>query len=125
MELSKVSSGQWLDDWRREALQRAMLQRGVILAVTYAVGAAEDPAMAATEFQTAQVQIPRAAFLTGMARLLYHQANVFGAKGLDRADRYLVMCREALEALNSIPQTPETKQLADKIEATMKNVSGI
>jgi hypothetical protein len=125
MELSKISAGEWLGDAQREGLQRAMLQRGVILAVTYAVGSANDPAMAATEFQTVQVQIPRETFLAGMARLLYQQANVFGAKGLDRIDRYLVMCREALETVQSIPQTPETKLLAAKIEATIKNVSGI
>ena len=125
IELSKVSAGEWLSDWEREGLERAILQRGVILAVTYAVGAANDSAMAATEFQSGNAQIPRAVFLTGMARLLYQQANVFGAKGLDRADRYLVMAREALETVQSLPPTPETAQLAAKIEATIKNVSGI
>jgi len=125
VELSKVSAGQWLEDWQREGVQRAMLQRGVILAITYAVGATNDPAMAQAEFQTAEVQIPREVFLTGMARLLYQQANVFGAKGLDRVDRYLVMCREALETVQSLPKTPETEQLAAKIEATIKNVQGI
>jgi hypothetical protein len=44
---------------------------------------------------------------------------------MDRQDRFLLMCREAREALRSIPQSDDTIELAIKIEDTLKKNSGI
>jgi hypothetical protein len=41
---------------------------------------------------------------------------------LDQPNRLKMMCQEALEALQSIPETGDTKQLQGKIEAVLKRL---
>jgi hypothetical protein len=102
-----------------------MLQRGVLRAVSAAVGDPEDPAAALAKFQAVEVCIPRQTFFYGMARLLFQESELFGARRMNRPDRFLLMCREAREALRSIPQSDETNELAMRIEDTLKKTSGI
>ena len=102
-----------------------MLQRGVLRAVSTAVGRPEDPAPALAIFQAAEVGIPRQTFIEGMARLLFEESDLFGARRMDRPDKLFLMCREAREALRSIPESDDTKELATKIEDVLKKNSGI
>jgi hypothetical protein len=123
--LLKISSGLWPRDSDRELVETAMLQRGVLLAVSAAVGSPEDPAAAQAAFQTAEVRVPRQTFMVGMAKLLYDESELFGPQRMDRLERFVLMCREASEALRSIPQSDDTKELAIKIEDTLKKNGGI
>jgi hypothetical protein len=65
----KISNGLWPRDSDRELVETAMLQRGVLRAVSAAVGSPEDPAAAQARFQTAEVRVPRQTFVLGMARI--------------------------------------------------------
>lgn len=123
-DLAKVAAGIWLGDSEREALRKGMLQRGVIEAVSAAVGSPGDPAMALGAFQRQDVQIAREIFFYEMAKLLYAQSGLFDAKHLDRPERLAVMCREALAALRAIPETEETLALGEQIQKTLKKLGG-
>jgi hypothetical protein len=124
-ELLKISSGLWPRDSDRELVESAMLQRGVIRAVSAAVGHPDDSVAAQAIFQEAEVHVPRETFILGMAKLLYEESELFGAQRMDRLDRFVLMCREARDALRAIPQSEETRELVIKIEDTLKKSSGV
>jgi hypothetical protein len=118
--LRKVSAGMLMQDSEKELLQAAMLQRGVLLAVTRAVDADGDAARALERFKTGEAQTPRAVFLYAAARRLYDQAALFGPTRLDQPTRVQMMDQKALDALGSIPETKNTKALAARIQAALK-----
>ena len=121
----KISNGLWPRDSDGELVETAMLQRGVLRAVSAAVGSPEDPAAAQARFQTAEVRVPRQTFVLAMAGLLYGESELFGPQRMNRPDRFALMCREARDALRSIPQSDDTKELGIKIEDTLNKNSGI
>lgn len=123
--LAKLSGGTWLPDSDRDSLLTAMLQRGVLLAASGAVGSPDDPIKALAAFQTAEVRIPRETFLYGMAKLLYQEASLFSPLGMDRQDRFVLMCRAAIETLQAIPQTKDTEALAAEIRETLRQYAGV
>jgi hypothetical protein len=123
--LLKISGGMWPRVSDRESVQAAMLQRGVLRVVSTAVGSPEDPVKALAVFQTADVRIPRETFLYGVAKLLYEESDLFGARRIDRPDRLMLMCREAIQALQSIPGTEDTRALAADIQDRLKKYSGV
>jgi hypothetical protein len=124
-EVLKISYGVWPRDLDREPVETAMLRRGVLRAVSAAVGQAEDPASALGAFQRAAGCVPREVFISGMAGLLYEQSDLFGARRMNRPDRFILMCRAAREALQSIPRSSETNELALQIESALKKSGGI
>jgi hypothetical protein len=124
-ELLKISYGVWPRDSDRESVETAMLRRGVLRTVSTAVGYPEDPAAALAAFQSVAGCIPREVFISGIAGLLYEQSDLFGARRMNRPDRFILMCRTAREALQSIPQSDETKELATQIESALKKSGGI
>jgi hypothetical protein len=123
--LAKLSGGIRLADSDRDSLLTAMLQRGVILAVSGAVGSPDDPIRALAGFQTPEVRVPRETFLYGMAKLLYQESDLFGPMGMDRQDRFILMCRAAGDVVQVIPQTNEAAALAAEIRATLKQFGGV
>jgi hypothetical protein len=123
--LAKLSGGTWLPDSDRDSLLAAMLQRGVLLAVSGAVGSPDNPVEAQAAFQTAEVRVPRETFLYGMAKLLYQESDLFGPMGMDRQDRFILMCRAAIETLQAIPQSKDAEELVGEIQATLKQFGGV
>jgi len=123
--LSKLSGGAWLPDSERDSLLTAMLQRGVLLAASVAVGSPDDPGKAEAVFQAAEVRIPRETFFYGMAKLLYQEADLFGPMGMDRQDRFILMCRAAAETLQTIPQSQAAEALSAEIRSTLKQFGGV
>ena len=124
-EILKISSGLWPRDSDREPVETAMLQRGVLRAVSTAGGHPDDPAAARAAFQSAGGCVPREVFIQRMAGLLYEQSDLFSAGRMNRSDRFILMCRVATEALRSIPQSEEANELDTQIENALKNNSGI
>lgn len=118
IELQKVSTGLMLPEAELARVQRGMLQRGVMLAAAAAVGAKEDGAKAAEIIKTGQV--PRNTFLLAMASALYDTADLFSPSKLDQPNRTKMLCQEAMEALNVLPASSETKDLSGKIQALLK-----
>lgn len=117
-ELKKVTTGLPLPDAELARVQRAMLQRGVMLAAAAAVGAKEDGAKAAEVIKSGQV--PRDTFLLGMAGALYDTADLFGPTKLDLPNRTKMLCQEAMEALRVVPASSTSKELTGKIQTLLK-----
>jgi len=122
--LDHISDGMWASDSEKDSVETAMLQRGVALAVERAVGQQGDRSKAVAVFQTPEVRIPRSTFLYGMAGLLYEESELFSPQRMDRPNKLVLMCREALDTLKSLPQTDQTAALAAKIQDTIKKYGG-
>lgn len=122
--IRRISSGVWISDPDRESLQTAMLERGMLQTVSRAVGSPDDPVRALAVFQSPSVQIPREALLFQMAGLLYEESGLFGPKRMDRPNRRLLMCSEALRALRSLPPGDNSTRLAAEIQSTVKKIAG-
>lgn len=115
VQLQRVAKGMMVPDAEIDTLQTAMLQRGVLLTVTRVAGAADDPAKTQEIFKAGEVKIPRATFLLAVSRSLVDEADLYTPTKLDQPDRLNLLCQEASEALDSVPASKETKDLAARI----------
>jgi hypothetical protein len=122
--MRKIESGAWLQDSERDSLLKMMLHRGVVRSVTAAVGSVDDTPKAAELFKAPDVQRPRAAFLQFVAKDLYDRSDLFTATKLDHPARLRLLCQEALEALQGVPETKDSKALTVKLQSALKKVKG-
>jgi hypothetical protein len=119
-QLQRVAKGMLFPDAEIEPLQKAMIQRGVLTSAARAVGAGNDVAKALEVFKPGDVKIARPVFVLMLAKALHEQAGLFGPKKLDNPQRVAILCNEAEEALKSIPETKDTKELMTQIAKTKK-----
>ena len=120
-EIGKVVKGILPPEAEILSTEKAMLRRGVMIATANAIGAKDDGAKAVETFKSGDVKVPRDVFMRAMARNLYDRAQIYLPKTLDQPKRLQVLCHEAAEALNALPQqTKEDKELAKKIQDTLK-----
>lgn len=122
--LRKISSGQLIQDSERDALVRAMIQRGVLLAASRAAGSPNDPAKTLETLKNGEAKRPRAEFLAAMAQEMVDRLDLFGATKLDLPNRTRMLCQEATEALKAGSETKESKALNTKIQAALKKIKG-
>jgi hypothetical protein len=120
--LAKVSGGLLVQESEAASLQNAMLQRGVVMALCRMAGNPDDTAKTVEMMKAPDARVPRATFLLAVAKSLYEQSALFGGTKLDRPDRLKVLCTQALECLREVPENKDTKQLADKIQASLKKI---
>ncbi len=120
--MAKVAGGLLVQESEAASLQSAMLQRGVLSALSRVVASPDDTAGTLEKMKAPEVRVPRATFLLAVAQMLYQQSELFGGKQLDRPDRLKVMCTEALEALKDVPESKDSKQLTGKIQASLKKI---
>ena len=120
--LRKVTGGAWIQDSERELLLTAMVQRGVLLSAGRAAGSPDDPAKTLEVLKSGEAQAPRPVFLSGVAKMLYDNSDLFGSMKMDQPNRMRLLCREASESLQGIPESKETKALTTKIHAALKKI---
>jgi hypothetical protein len=108
-----------------QALETAMVERGVIRAICQATGSEGDSAQALERFRASEVKTPRATFVYAAAKTLFDVSDLFGPAKMDEPQRRRVMLAEALAALQSIAQTKDTTALATKIQAMLKKIPTI
>ena len=120
--LKRVSGGILVPDAERDQLLQAMLQRGVLLSLCRLVGNAGDSAKTADLMKAAEVKVPRETFLLGSAHALETHSALFGPTKLDQPNRINVMLQEALEALQQVPKTAETKAFTEKLQRAVKKL---
>jgi hypothetical protein len=118
--LQRVEKGILLPDAEIDALQKAMVQRGVLLTTTRAVGAGDDSAKALDILKTGDVKISRPTFMLAMAKSLHDEADMFSPKKLDQPNRVKMLCDVAEEALKTLPEGKDKKDLAAQIAKTRK-----
>lgn len=119
-ELKTVASGGLLPEAKLGPVRQRAIERGVLLVTCEAVGAPEDMAKAQEIFKSAEVKVPHDVFALAMVRNLHEQAKLFGRTKLDMPDRVELFCNQALEALKHVKESKETKDLAKKIQETLK-----
>jgi hypothetical protein len=96
-----------------------MLQRGLLQAVCKALDSDDNPAKAAEKLKTGEVLAPRDAFLWAAARMLEQQSQLFTPSKLDQPNRFNLLSEQALEALKGVPETKDSKALAEKIRKAL------
>jgi hypothetical protein len=123
--LQRISSGLWLSDSERKSVAAAMLQRELVRSVSAAVGFPDDPSKAQVLFRTPEVLVPHEIFVGSMAKLLYEESNLFGPGQMYRPDLLILMRREAVQALQSIPRTQDRNELLRKLQETLTGRGGV
>jgi len=118
--LANVESGIMVSETDILNAESQMVQRGVLLAACRAAGAEEDPAKAQAAYGASEAKVPRETFIYAMAKTLHELSELYGPYKLYQPNRIELFCNEALEALKTIPETKETKELAKKIETSLK-----
>lgn len=120
VSLQRVAKGMMLPDAEIETLQKEMVQRGVLLATTRAVGAGEDTAKALEIFKAGNVAVAKPTFLLESAKVMYDLADLYSPKKLDQPNRLNLLTGEIDEALQSAPAGKDTKDLAAKLAKLKK-----
>lgn len=120
MGLKKVASGAWLQDSEREALQAAMVQRGVRNAEARFLAGSPPPQGEPKVATEPGLTVPRSGFFYAAAAMLHEQAALFSAGKLNQPKRLQILCQQATETLQSIPETPDTRALSTRIQNTLK-----
>lgn len=119
-QFSKIGNGELLAPAIVDDVRRATLQTSVLMAACRAVGAADDVAKSQEVFKAGNAQVPREVFLLAMANSLYDQSQIFGRTKLDQPERVEFFLTHATEALKQVPESKETKALAEKIQKALK-----
>jgi hypothetical protein len=119
-DLTKVGDGIVPSDAEVNALEKEMIERGVLLQACQAVGAPEDTAKTQEIFAKPDASVPRETFVFAMAKTLYDLGDLYTPSKLDQPQRIELFYNEALESLKSIPETKDSKELIAKIEKDLK-----
>jgi hypothetical protein len=120
--IERVAKGMLQQDSERDALEAAMLQHGVAVAMSRALGAPDDAAKTLELFKAGEPTVARATFVYGTAKAMYDLAALWGPTRLDLPNRVQLMSEEALAALKTIPETKDTKALSNRIQASLKKI---
>jgi hypothetical protein len=119
-QLAKVAAGMTLQPTEIEPAEKRAIVRGVLLASCDAAGAPDDTAKAEQLLKPGTLTIPRAAFVTSMAATLFDESRLYGARQMDNPDKLKILCNRALDALKTVPETKQTKELSTKITKSLK-----
>jgi hypothetical protein len=120
--LTKVSNGMLPPSNEIEAGLRAAMRRAVLLNTCRAVGSPDDAAKTQEIFKAGEVKLPRAEFVLAMAAAMHDTAEVYSRNKLDDPQKMEIFCTRAQEALKSVPESKERKELLAKIAATLKKI---
>jgi hypothetical protein len=118
--LTKVGNGILPQPTEIETAQKAALSRAVLLTTCAASGSPDDAAKAQEAFKAAEVKVERPIFVLTMANALYDAAQLYTRDKLDDPQKLAVFCERAQEALKSLPESKESKELGGKIEKILK-----
>lgn len=120
ISLQRVAKGMILPDAEIAALQKEMLRRGVLLAMTRAVGAGDDTAKSLELFKAGSATVAKPAFALQSAKVLLELADLYSPKKLDQPNRLNLLTQEIDESLQSAPAGKETKDVAAKLAKLKK-----
>jgi hypothetical protein len=119
-ELTKASAGMPLQGAEIEGAQKRAVERAVLMETCRAAGAPDDTAKTLDMFKSGNPQVSRATFLTGMTDSLYQLAQLYDRRKMDDPEKLKVFSNLALTSLKDVPETKQTKELAEKIQKGMK-----
>lgn len=120
-QLSTIAQGQAPTEEAAEKALKAMLGRGVMLAICEAVGAKDDAAKGRAAMQTLPLKIPRGALELVLARSLFESAQLHGRKYSGNPAVQEFLSQQALKSLDAVSDSSkEVKELKTKIEKELK-----
>ncbi|HKW99139.1 MAG TPA: hypothetical protein VJN43_15475, partial [Bryobacteraceae bacterium] len=64
--------------------------------------------------------VPRSEFILSMAGTLFDESQLYSMRKLDDPEKLKIFCNRALDALKSVPETKQTKELSTKISKSLK-----
>jgi hypothetical protein len=97
-----------------------MLQRGVLLSTARAAGVGDDAAKVVQMLRQGPVKVPRDEFLRAMAQSLYDRAELYMPRKMDQPKRLQMLYGVAVQALKSVNQNKNDKELNKKMQDTLK-----
>lgn len=118
--LTKVTSGMVLPAADTDMVQKRTLERGVVLAVCRAAGAPDDLGKTEEILKTGEAQVPRNTFLLAMTQALYQESQLYAPDKLDEPQKMTILSQRAEQALQGLPESKETKELAAKLDKAKK-----
>jgi hypothetical protein len=119
-QLGRVAAGILVAPTEIETAEKRALERAVLLQASAMAGAPDDVAKAQDLLKAGTLTVPRAAFLTVMANTLFDESKLYGSRQADKPDRLKIFCNRALDALKTVPETKQTKDLGAKIAKSLK-----
>jgi hypothetical protein len=120
--LDKAASGAALGPAELDTAQRRTLERSILLEACRAVGAPDDTAKAQASFKSENPQVARSVFVMAMADSLHRQAQLYSRMKMDDPNKYKIFSSRASEALGTIPESKESKELRLKIDGELKKL---
>jgi hypothetical protein len=105
-------------------VQKRAVERAVLLTTCEAAGAPDDPAKTQDLLKGENPLVSRSTFIMAMSTSLYNQALLYQRNKLDDPEKLKALCARVQEALKSIPESKQTKDLNSKIESTLKKAKG-
>jgi hypothetical protein len=118
--MTKVANGILLTPDELGTAQKRSIERGVIRAACRAAGAPDDSARTEAILKEPDAKVPRATFVVAMAQTLYDQSQLYTRDRLDDPQKMELFCQRAQDALKSVPESKESKDLSAKIQSTLK-----
>jgi hypothetical protein len=119
-QLAKAAAGTIPAPGELDTAVKNAIKRGVLLSACAAAGAPEDPAKTQELLKPGTLQVPRAAFMMALANTLFEQSKLYGPRQIGNPDRVKIFCTRALDALKTVPETKQTKELSSKITKSLK-----
>jgi hypothetical protein len=120
-QLGRVATGILLAPAEIEPAEKRSLERAVVLQASAAAGAPDDVAKAQDLLKAGTLTVSRAAFVTMMSSTLFDESKLYGPRQIDKPDRVKIFCNRALDALKTVPETKQTKDLSSKIAKSLKS----
>ena len=122
MQLSRAAAGMILPPEAIDTSEKQAIERGVLLAACAAAGAPEDPAKTQELLKPGTFQVPRTTFVTAMATTLFDESQLYGIQKMADPGKVKIFCTRSLDALKTVPETKQTKDLMTKINKRLKTI---
>jgi hypothetical protein len=118
--LTKVEKGMIPQAGDVDAIQTGIIQKNVLQIACEAAGAPNDAAKAQALLSAADAKVPLATFQLAMAGALHKAGALYARDRLDDPNKLQTLCQLAQNALKGVPDSKASKDLAAKIQATLK-----
>ena len=120
VELERVAQGIALSENEMASAERQALKQGVLMITCSAVGAPDDTSKAQQLLTGENVTAPRDTFVLAIAQKLDEFSESYSPEKLGRPDKRILFKQKALEALQLIPETEQSKMLMEELEAELE-----
>ena len=121
-QLSKVYNGMMPGAADIEATQTRTIEKDVLQMACEAAGAPNDSAKAQAVLSAPDAKVPMTTFQLAMAGVLEKAAELYSRDKLDDPRKLENLCGFAQNALKGVPESKATKELAAKIQSTLKKI---